>query len=120
MAKGKRTNPEFLNGVPELLLLQLLFGRPMYGYELVQAIKQQTEDALQFGEGSIYPILHRLEAEGSLTSRRDLVNGRSRVVYRVTASGKNKLKCSVATWESVVRAVSLVLQGGENERATIT
>lgn len=116
MARGKRTNPDFLNGVPELLVLRLLSKRPMYGYELVQAIKTQTSDALQFGEGSIYPILHRLEGEGSLSSRRDTVNGRSRVVYRATASGKKKSESSVRNWESVVQAVSLVLHGGENER----
>jgi len=119
MTRAKRTNPDFLNGVPELLVLRLLAQRPMYGYELMQTIQQQTKDSLQFGEGSIYPILHRLEAEGCLSSRRDLVNGRSRVVYRATTQGKKKLQCSVTTWESVVRAVSLVLQGGENEQTSI-
>lgn len=119
MSKAKRANPDFLNGVPELLMLRLLSEKPMYGYELVRAIKKRTEGALQFGEGSIYPILHRLEAEGNLASRRDLVNGRSRVVYRATASGKKKLSSSVADWKSVVQAVTLMLQGGTDEQTTI-
>ena len=66
----KRTNPDFLNGVPELLLLHLLARRPMYGYELVQAIRQATSGMLEFGEGCVYPILHRLESDGLLGSRR--------------------------------------------------
>ena len=44
--RAKRTNPDFLNGVPELLLLSLLSRRPMYGYELVQAIRASTNGTL--------------------------------------------------------------------------
>ena len=73
--KTKRTNPDFLNGVPELLILSLLSRRSMYGYELVQAIRQSTRGTLEFGEGCVYPILHRLEAEGLLASKRETVGG---------------------------------------------
>src|SRR5208283_54959 len=89
--RTKRTNPDFLNGVPELLLLSLLSRRPMYGYELVQAIHASTDGTLEFGEGCIYPVLHRLEAEGMLSNRRETVAGRSRVIYRVTVKGAKKL-----------------------------
>ncbi len=85
----KNTNPDFLNGVPELLVLQLLARRPMYGYELVRAIEQSTGQVLEFGEGCIYPVLHRLEKDEFLAARRETVNGRSRVVYRTTAAGAN-------------------------------
>ena len=71
----RRTNPPFLNGVPELLVLQLLARKPMYGYELVQAIKTTTDHAFEFGEGCIYPILHRLEADRMLSARRETVAG---------------------------------------------
>ena len=66
----KRTNPDFLNGVPELVVLKLLSHRPMYGYEVVQALKRISPEALAFGEGCIYPVLHKLETEGSVTARR--------------------------------------------------
>jgi PadR family transcriptional regulator PadR len=108
----KRTNPDFLNGVPELVILRLLAAQPMYGYEIVQAIRSSTGAALDFGEGCVYPILHRLEAGHLLASRREIVNGRSRVVYRVTDKGRKKLKESVSSWRQVVEAVNLVLQGG--------
>ncbi len=80
----RRTNPDFLNGVPELLILRLLSQKPMYGYELVQNIKLLSSGQFEFGEGCVYPLLHRLEAEGALASRRENVAGRSRVVYRVS------------------------------------
>jgi PadR family transcriptional regulator, regulatory protein PadR len=110
---ARKTNPDFLNGVPELLLLKLLSRQPMYGYQLVQAIRAAGED-LQFGEGCIYPILHRLEADQFLTSRRETVAGRSRVIYEVTERGRRRLAESADTWERIVRAVGQVLRGGEN------
>jgi PadR family transcriptional regulator PadR len=110
----KRTNPDFLNGVPELLLLSLLARRPMYGYQLVQAIRDSTQGTLEFGEGCIYPILHRLEAEGMLGSKRETVAGRSRVVYRVTSKGSKKLASAVGTWQQIVQAINHALQGGEH------
>ncbi len=112
--KTKRTNPDFLNGVPELLMLSLLARRPMYGYELVQAIRQATNETLQFGEGCVYPVLHHLEADGMLASKREIAAGRSRVVYRVTAKGSKQLAGSVTAWQQIVQAVNKALQGGEH------
>jgi PadR family transcriptional regulator PadR len=108
----KRTNPAFLNGVPELLILHLLFRRPVHGYELVQAIKA-TDQEFEFGEGCIYPILHRLEAQGLLRGSREVVSGRSRVVYRMTPKGQKQLSESVTSWQRIVKAISHALQGGE-------
>ena len=112
--RTKRTNPDFLNGVPELLLLSLLSRRPMYGYELVQAIRASTSETLEFGEGCIYPILHRLEAEGMLGSKRETVAGRSRVIYRITSKGSKKLATATTTWQRIVQAINHALQGGEH------
>ena len=110
----KKTNPDFLNGVPELLILKLLGGRPMHGYDLVEAIKTSSLMQLEFGEGCIYPILHRLEAQSYLTSRRESVGGRSRIVYRVTKKGEKRLAESWHAWKQVVAGVSAVLEGGEH------
>jgi PadR family transcriptional regulator PadR len=105
-------NPDFLNGVPELVILRLLAEQPMYGYELVQQIRSSSGQQLTFGEGCVYPILHRLEDQGYLTSKRENVGGRSRVVYRLSRQGKARLTQSTAEWQRVVAAVGLVLQGG--------
>jgi PadR family transcriptional regulator PadR len=107
----RRSNPPFLNGVPELLVLQLLARRAMYGYELVQAIRAATNEVFEFGEGCLYPILHRLEAEGMLRGERMTVGGRNRVVYHVTPAGRRQLATSTAAWEQVAAAIRQVLQG---------
>lgn len=108
----RKTNPDFTTGIPELLVLRLLSRRPMHGYGLVSAIRVATGDALRFGEGCIYPVLHRLEAEGKLRTRDVDVNGRSRLVYEVTPAGMVQLQESLAAWERVVSGVTLALQGG--------
>jgi PadR family transcriptional regulator, regulatory protein PadR len=112
----RRSNPPFTNGVPEMLLLHLLAREPMYGYQLVQAIREASGQTLEFGEGCIYPILHRLEAEGLVSSRRQTAAGRSRVVYRTTAAGSRQLRGSIDNWERIVAAVRQVLGGAEHNR----
>ena len=109
---GARTSKDFLNGVPELLVLRLLERRPMYGYELVQEIRIASAGQIEFGEGCIYPLLHKLKRAALLSSRRDRVGGRTRVVYRTTDVGRKKLRHSISHWESVKAAIQVVLHGG--------
>src|SRR6185295_12615968 len=105
----ERKQGTFLNGVPELLVLRLLADKPMYGYEIVSAIRDSTNQLLSFGEGLIYPMLHALEEEGLLATRRTMANGRPRVYYRLTASGKRRLAAATDDWQRVAEAVRMVL-----------
>jgi PadR family transcriptional regulator PadR len=114
----RRSNPPFLNGVPELLVLHQLTGKPMHGYELVQAIKASTGHAFEFGEGCIYPILHRLEADGMLSSRSETVAGRSRLVYSMTDKGRKQFAENVTCWKRVVKAVHYALGAGADDVQT--
>src|SRR3569623_1533365 len=72
-------------GLSELMVLRLLREQEMYGYEIVQAIAARTRQALTPGEGVIYPLLHALEKDGLLKSRRKTVGGRSRIYYSLYA-----------------------------------
>jgi PadR family transcriptional regulator PadR len=111
---GKRTNPDFLNGVPELLILKLLSRRPMHGYELVQELRTATSETLEFGEGCVYPILHRLEADGMLKCHRETLAGRNRLVYRVTTRGQRRLADSISLWTSITQAITRALHGADD------
>jgi PadR family transcriptional regulator PadR len=85
-------NPPFMAGVPELLILSLLKGREeMYGYEIVAAIGQATGQVVSLKEGVVYPLLHGLERDGLLKTRRGPVNGRTRVYYALTSRGVRRL-----------------------------
>jgi len=105
----KKSNPNFVNGVPVLLVLRLLSRNEMYGYELVKAIQTSTRDALAFAEGCIYPILHSLEAEKLVKSREQAMNGRSRLYYSLTPQGRQCLEAMLAEWEKVSTGVNLAL-----------
>ena len=107
----RKTNPNFLNGVPELLMLKLLSRREMYGYEIVHAIQTETRGAFSFGEGCIYPYLHYLEKTRLVTSSRKEVAGRSRYYYRLTERGHKRLEQLAGEWNQVAVGVSLLLEG---------
>jgi PadR family transcriptional regulator PadR len=100
-----------MTGVPEILILQLLADREMYGYQLVQAIEAATGSAIKVGEGVVYPILHALEASGCLKARRKPINGRTRIYYLATAAGKKRLALMIREWSRVNTAVSQVVTG---------
>ena len=105
-----QTNPPFMSGIPELLLLRLLEQQEMYGYELVRSIRQVTDEAISLGEGVIYPALHSLERNGSLKSKRKPVGGRTRVYYSLTAKGRRRLQKLSEDWRRIQGGVSTALE----------
>lgn len=105
-----QTNPPFMSGVPELLLLRLLAQREMYGYELVKTIRLVTSEAISLGEGVIYPVLHGLERNGALKSKRKTVDGRTRVYYSVTARGRKRLDRLQGEWHRIQSGITAALE----------
>jgi len=104
-----KSNPPFMSGVPELLLLRLLESREMYGYELVRSIREVTGEAISLGEGVIYPVLHSLERTGSLKARRKPVGGRTRVYYALTRQGRGRLADLQDDWRRIQGGIETVL-----------
>ena len=113
----RETNPNFMNGVPELLILRLLQQEEMYGYEIVQAIRDRTNAVIAVGEGVVYPVLHGLERDGALRARRKTVNGRSRIYYSLTAAGVRRLGNLSENWSNLAAAIQKMLIGGKHVEA---
>jgi len=105
------TGSNFMNGVPELLVLRCLGDREMYGYELVQEIRDRTDAIVILGEGVVYPLLHALEKKGALQSRRNTVQGRSRIYYSITPKGAERLAGLSKTWTTLADAIRQMMQG---------
>ncbi|MEL7537826.1 MAG: PadR family transcriptional regulator [Pseudomonadota bacterium] len=105
-----RSNPPFMTGVPELLVLRLLADSEMYGYEIVRKIRLVTGEAIRIGEGVVYPALHSLEKAGALASRRRQVDGRQRVYYSLTAAGRRRLEDLTGEWDRIQQGVNTALQ----------
>lgn len=108
MARG-RSNPSFMNGVPELVVLRVLEDGEMYGYELIAAIERASDARLTLGQGVVYPVLHALERGGQLRSRTERVNGRPRVYYRLAPKGRRRLASLREDWAHTTNAVAAVL-----------
>ena len=62
----------------------------MYGYEITQQVKLLTDGKISITEGALYPLLHKLESEGALTTETEEIGKRIRKYYRLTADGKNR------------------------------
>lgn len=105
-----QSNPPFMSGVPELLLLRLLDQNEMYGYELVRSIRQVTGEAISLGEGVIYPVLHGLEKNGALKSKRKAVSGRTRVYYSLTRKGRDRLEKLSSDWRRIQGGITTALE----------
>jgi PadR family transcriptional regulator len=114
---ARETNPNFMNGVPELLILRLLQHEEMYGYEIVQAIRSRTDAVIAVGEGVVYPVLHGLERDGALTSRRKTINGRSRIYYSITPKGSRRLADLSEAWTNLAAAIKKMLTGVQHAEA---
>ena len=114
---ARETNPNFMNGVPELLILRLLQQKEMYGYEIVQTIRSRSAAVIAVGEGVVYPVLHGLERDGALKSRRGTVNGRGRIYYSVTAAGALRLADLSKAWTTLAVAIQSILAGGQHVEA---
>lgn len=108
MARG--TNPHFMAGVPELMILRLLHDHDMYAYQLVQAIRVETRNVVNLGEGVVYRLVHTLEREGALRSRRKAVEGRTRIYYAVTTVGQRRYGALAKNWLTLAGAIRSVIE----------
>jgi len=109
-------NLSFMNGVPELLILHLLGKQEMYGYEIVRAIAESTGQVIVVGEGCVYPLLHTMEKKKWLGTRRLTRDGRERIYYRLTETGRERLKQNASRWATISGAINAVL-GGPDAKA---
>ena len=105
-----KVSKELLKGTTVILILSLLDEQPMYGYEMIKAIEEKSSDTFSFKEGTLYPILHSLEADGMVESYWDDSTGnRQRKYYRLTPSGLIHAQAKKAEWTAYKKAVDQVL-----------
>lgn len=102
---------ELIKGSTKNLILAVLADGELYGYQIVKSIREKSGDALEYGEGSIYPALHSLEKSGLLKAKWVAQeSGPDRKYYTLTKKGKKVLKDRVAEWKEFSGAVNKVLK----------
>jgi PadR family transcriptional regulator, regulatory protein PadR len=103
---------DLLQGTLDLLILQTLgTSGPMHGWAVAQRLQQVSQDAFVLNQGSLYPALHRLEAQGWIDAEWGVSEkGRQAKFYQLTRAGRRQLEAETATWERFAAAVGLVLK----------
>jgi len=101
---------DLLQGTLELLILRTLAAGEKHGYEIAEWIHAASATALSVEEGALYPALHRLELRGLLAADWDVsANNRRAKYYRLTASGRRRLRETTDSWRRTSTAINLVL-----------
>ena len=101
---------DVLQGTLDLLVLKALSLAPMHGWGISQRIQQLSRDALQIGQGSLYPAVYRLEKRGLVLSEwRTTENNREAKYYRLSKAGQRALASETGDWRRFAGAVDLVL-----------
>jgi len=94
-----RLSKQTLDGNVEALLLAILESGPSYGYAIVKELNDRAEGILRLGEGTVYPVLHRVEDKKLIAAKWRLAeNGRQRKYYRLTPKGRKALAASREQW----------------------
>lgn len=109
-------NKRTLDGNVETLLLAVLQDGPNYGYQIVQVLNERAPGLLKLGEGTVYPVLHRLEERGLISAVwKKGETGRERKYYRLSAGGRRALAANARQWRSLVEVMETVLGAGQQE-----
>ncbi len=99
-------------GSTAVMVLRLLAEKPMYGYQIVKELQNRSEGYFSLEQGTLYPALHRMEKDGLVESRWEVVeDGPSRKYYHITNTGKKELEKSAQQWSDFSRNLLKLLDG---------
>lgn len=98
-----------LTGSMTMLVLKLLSEKDMYGYEMIDTLRQRSQNVFELKAGTLYPLLHGLEEKGMLKVYEQEYLGKIRKYYSITKEGKKLLKTKTEEWNEYSGAVFSVL-----------
>ncbi|MBP3204941.1 MAG: PadR family transcriptional regulator [Lachnospiraceae bacterium] len=99
-------------GSTGMMLLKLLSEKDMYGYEMIETLRERSQNVFELKAGTLYPLLHGLESKGLVTSYEEESIGKMRKYYHITKSGEKYLKDKTEEWTLYRDAVTNVLSMG--------
>ena len=104
-----------LAGSTGLLILRLLEEDDLYGYQMIERLRERSDDTFSLKACTLYPLLHTLENQGLVQSYERTADGaRVRKYYHLTDEGRTRLAEKNEEWREFSGAVERVLRGGEN------
>ena len=98
-----KVNKELLKGSTSMLILSILEEKNMYGYQMILCMKEKSQGMFEMKEGTLYPILYRLEDDGLVESQWSVPQNKesSRKYYCLTEKGKEQLKALKLLWKRI-------------------
>ena len=102
---------ELLKGSLKSIVLKLLAenGR-MYGYEITQKVSELSGGKIKLTFGALYPVLHKLESDGSVITESEVVNNRTRVYYKLTPAGTSMAEEKIEELREFLETIRIMLQ----------
>ena len=98
-----------VSGSMTMLILKLLSEKDMYGYEMIDTLRQKSQNVFELKAGTLYPLLHSLEDKGVLTVYEQEAGGKTRKYYSLTKEGRGLLEKKTEEWKEYSTAVASVL-----------
>ena len=103
----KFSNKDLVGASTAVLVLGVLRRGSSYGYDIVRQVNELAEGQFTWREGTVYPVLHKLEREGLVRSRwQEAESGRKRKYYAITQSGRGALSEGARQWEMFYQMVT--------------
>ena len=104
-----KIDKSLISGSTTMLLLKLLEEKDMYGYEMIEVLRERSQNVVELKAGTLYPLLHNLEEKGLLTVYEREAGNKVRKYYSITKNGKKTLDEKKGEWELYSKAVASVL-----------
>lgn len=103
---------QFKKGILEIVVLKMLSKNEMYGYELVSELNRQGK-SFNIKEGTLYPILYRLEDEGLMKTRweQSTSRGQPKKFYCVTEKGLQAMEEAYSQWKEIAEDIKRIMEG---------
>jgi DNA-binding PadR family transcriptional regulator len=99
-----------IKGSLTAIILKLLEENgKMYGYEITKKVKESSKEQMNISEAALYPALHKLVADGLLTTETTQIDGRIRKYYSLTKKGKKRTSIEIESLKQAIASLSLIL-----------
>src|SRR5205809_8018655 len=108
----EKEEPDLVYGTVDMLILIALQHDPRHGLAIADRIHQMSKDILHVEQGSLYPALYRLEAQGWIKARWGISDSNRKArYYELTAAGRKQLEAEKEHWSRITRGINRVLAG---------